>query len=51
MEDKRNTNQDENILKEIKKEIKTLKVFSIVTSLSTVLIAIIWLIYFFIIQY
>lgn len=38
-------------IKDIKKDVKVLKIFSIITALSTTLIAIIWILYFFIIQY
>lgn len=40
-----------NDINDIKKDVKVLKIFSIITALSTTLIAIIWILYFFIIQY
>lgn len=50
-----NTQNDAKAIKDdindIKKDVKVLKIFSIITALSTTLIAIIWILYFFIIQY
>lgn len=50
-----NTQNDAKAIKDdindIKKDVKILKIFSIITALSTTLIAIIWILYFFIIQY
>ncbi len=50
-----NTQNDAKVIKDdikdIKRDVKVLKIFSIITALSTTLIAIIWILYFFIIQY
>lgn len=51
MKDNKDAEQNNNAIDEIKKDIKSLKFFTIVSSVSTVLIALLWLIYFIVIQY